>query len=257
MRIGIIGLGFVGGAVYNAHQYHNIETVLHDPYKNIIADKNELNSCDGIFICVPSPTGSYGECDTSILESVLKELTDYSGIIISKVTCPPTVYSKLQKIYPNLIHAPEFLVAATAKEDYLSGEFSIIGGNAEYRDRAYQIVKSSQKNINNKLFCNIEEAAMIKYTINSFLATKVIFMNQVKEICDSINADFNTVITGVKLDQRLGTSHFSVPGPDGKYGFGGACFPKDTSALSYMASSLGKSFTLLDKAIEINNKIRI
>jgi UDPglucose 6-dehydrogenase len=256
MKIGIIGLGFVGGAVQNAHQIHNVDIVLHDPFKGITADEKDLHSCDGIFICVPSPSFKDGSCDTSILESVLESLKDYDGVLISKVTCPPTVYSKLQKLYPNLVHAPEFLVAATAKEDYLAGEFSIIGGNVEQCEKAFEIIEKSQTKINKKLFCKIEEAAMIKYTINSFLATKVVFMNQIKDICDLIDADFSNVINGVKFDNRLGKSHFDAPGPDGKYGFGGACFPKDTKALSYMSASLGESFTLLDKAIEINNQIR-
>ena len=256
MKIGIIGLGFVGGAVQNAHQFHDVKTVLHDPLKGIDADEKELHSCDGIFICVPSPSSQDGSCDTTILESVLESLKDYHGVLISKVTCPPTIYFKLQTLYPNLVHSPEFLVAATAKEDYLSGEFSIIGGRSEYCEKAFAIIEKSQTKISKKMFCSIEEAAMIKYTINSFLATKVVFMNQIKEVCDSIGADFYNVINGIKFDDRIGTSHFDVPGPDGKYGFGGACFPKDTKALSHMSETLGKPFTLLDEAIEINNKIR-
>lgn len=256
MKIGIIGLGFVGGAVQYAHDNHGIKTVLHDPIKNIIADTESLHSCDGIFICVPSPESNDGSCDTFILESVLESLREYTGVLISKVTCPPIIYSNLQKMYPNLVHAPEFLVAATAKEDYLKGEFSIIGGQEDYCKKAFEIIQKSQTNINKKLFCKIHEAAMIKYSINSFLATKVVFMNQIKNICNSIDADFNEIIKGIKFDQRLGTSHFDVPGPDGKYGYGGACFPKDTKALSYMAQYLGNPFTILDTAIEINNRIR-
>jgi len=256
MKIGIIGLGFVGGAINHAYQLQNITIVAHDPAKNIEADKTELFSCDGIFVCVPSPSLDDGACDTSILESVLENLKDYKGVIISKVTCPATVYAALQRKYSNLVHAPEFLVAATAKEDYVLGEFSIIGGKIDYCEKAFLIIEKGQTKLNKKLFCTIEEASMIKYTINSFLATKVIFMNQIKDLCTSINADYANVVKGIKFDPRLGTSHFDVPGPDGKYGFGGACFPKDTKALSYMASKLEKPFALLDKAIDINNKIR-
>lgn len=256
MKVGIIGLGFVGGAVYHAHQHHNISTILHDPYKDIIADKNDLFSCDAIFICVPSPSTDTGQCDTSILETVLRDLADYQGVLISKVTAPPTEYARLQQIYNNLVHAPEFLVAATAKEDYLAGEFCIVGGLQQWVDKAYNIIIQSQTKVSKKLVCSISEAAMIKYTINSFLATKVVFMNQIKNLSDAIGADFDKVIEGIKFDTRLGNSHFSVPGPDGKYGFGGACFPKDTMALYHMSTSLDRPFTLLDKVIEINNKIR-
>jgi len=256
MKVGIIGLGFVGGAVLNSYQNLNIQIISHDPFKKIFANKEELYSCDGIFVCVPSPNDQFGKCDTSILEPVLDDLSNYSGVIISKVTCPPLTYAKLQKKYKNLVHAPEFLVAATAKEDYLNGEFCIIGGEESYSKIAVGIIQQGQKNIKNILFCNIEEASMIKYSINSFLATKVVFMNQIQKICKAINADYNTVVDGIKFDNRIGTSHFQVPGPDGKYGFGGACFPKDTQALEYMAKELNESFTLLEKAIEINKTLR-
>jgi UDPglucose 6-dehydrogenase len=81
-------------------------------------------------------------------------------------------------------------------------------------------------------------------------------MNQLKDIAEGSAADFNVIKDCIKLDKRLGYSHFDVPGPDGSLGFGGACFPKDTASLNFYSKSINKEFTLLDKVIEINNEIK-
>jgi len=256
MKLGIIGLGFVGSAVKNSYDIANIETVCSDPYKGINAEYNDMLATDAIFICVPSPQSDDGSCDTSILESVLNQYKDYTGVFISKVTASPLKYSQLKEQYSNLVHAPEFLVAATAKEDYLKGQFAIIGGKEEYCKKALEVIKLGQTKITNFKFCSIQEAALSKYTINSFLATKVIFMNQIKLLADKLDADYNVVANCVQLDSRIGNSHMSVPGPDGKYGFGGACFPKDTSAIAHLSKTLGVDFTLLEEVIRTNILIR-
>jgi UDPglucose 6-dehydrogenase len=256
IKIGIMGLGFVGGAIKNAYDMFNVHTVCRDPLKGFDSTIDDLLTTDGIFISVPSPQNENGSCDSSILESVLEELKEYKNVIISKVTAPPNVYTSLIKKYPNLVHAPEFLIASTANEDYLTGQFSIIGGNEVYCAQALKIIKLGQRQITDYKYCSIEEASLTKYAINCFLSTKVVFMNQLKEIADSSNADFDVIKECIKLDSRLGHSHFDVPGPDGQYGFGGACFPKDTSALSYYSKLIGKDFTLLNKAININKGLR-
>jgi len=81
-------------------------------------------------------------------------------------------------------------------------------------------------------------------------------MNQLKLIADKSNADFDIIKECVKLDTRLGHSHFNVPGPDGQFGYGGACFPKDTSALAFYSKLVGQQFTVLEEVISVNNKIR-
>jgi UDPglucose 6-dehydrogenase len=256
MKIGIIGLGFVGSAIKNAYDVNQISTVCRDPAKGINNSIDDLKTTDGIFISVPSPQKDDGSCDITILESVLKDLEGFTGVLISKVTAPPNVYKDLIKKYPNLVHAPEFLVAATAKEDYLTGDFSIIGGDKVFCEKALSLIKLGQTNIKKYKFCTIEEASLSKYAINCFLSTKVIFMNQLKLIADSTDINFNTIKECIKFDSRLGHSHFDAPGPDGLYGFGGACFPKDTSAMLFYSKLLKKDFTLLEAAIEINKDLR-
>jgi UDPglucose 6-dehydrogenase len=256
MKIGIIGLGFVGGAVKAAHDLVGIETVDVDPHKGLPATIEDAKQCEAIYICVPSPIGADGACDTSILEDVVEQLSDYKGVIISKVTAPPSIYIKLQETHPNLVHAPEFLVAATANEDYINGTYAIIGGVEPYATVAEAVIVAAQRRVNKITKIGIGEAALTKYAINTFLSTKVIFMNELKSLAVVAGLDYDVVKETVQFDERQGNSHFDVPGPDGKYGFGGACFPKDTSALLKYAETLGVELTVLKSAVTKNNIIR-
>jgi UDPglucose 6-dehydrogenase len=256
MKVGIVGAGFVGGAVKNAYDLEGIECVVVDPAKGYTATIADLADCDGIFICVPSPTRDDGSCDTSILENVVDQLSNYQGVIISKVTAPPSVYQKLFSKNDRLVHAPEFLVAAQAKEDYINGTFAILGGTHPHTDTALEIIKAGQKKIEDISFTEIGEASLAKYCINSMLATKVTFMNQIYQLCESAGLNFEAVKVSIALDTRQGYTHFDVPGPDGKFGFGGACFPKDTSALLKYAESVGSNLSVLDTAVLANKVIR-
>lgn len=256
MKIGIIGAGFVGGAVKNAYDTFGVPVIVHDPARGFTSTWEELKDCDGVYVCVPSPTSETGECDTSILEDVLKNLSGMRGVIISKVTAPPGVYSKLQIIYPNLVHAPEFLVAATANDDYIHGYFAFIGGAEEYCQQAEAIIRASQPSLRDVTYCTIAEASLAKYTINSFLAMKVVFMNQIYDLAQQLGVNFNAMTNMLASEKRFGTSHMRVPGPDGSRGFAGACFPKDTQALVFEAERAGVDFSLLKSAIEANKKLR-
>lgn len=259
-KIGIIGLGFVGGAIKQAYDESFIDLVLLDPQKGFNATYDELKICSGIFISVPSPQGEDGSCDTSILEQVLSQLksVNYTGVIISKCTAPPDVYGRLQKEFPNLIHAPEFLVAARAVSDYINGEFAFIGGSvAAYRNEAERIIRLGQKLLKNVIHSTIEEAALAKYTINSFMSTKVVFMNEIYSLANKLGCDYDKITKMVTLDKRIGSSHMQVPGPDGSFGFGGACFPKDTSALLKIAETYNVDMQVLDAAVKKNLLLRL
>jgi UDPglucose 6-dehydrogenase len=256
MKIGIIGAGFVGGAIKNAYDTFGVPVLVLDPAKGFVASWEELRTCDGVYVCVPSPTSETGECDTSILEEVLQNLAGMEGVIISKVTAPPGVYSKLQVIYPNLVHAPEFLVAATANEDYITGYFAFIGGSEEYCQRAEAIIRASQPSLRDVTYCTIAEASLAKYTINSFLATKVVFMNQIYDLAQQLGVNYQAMTNMIQSDKRFGSSHLRVPGPDGSRGFAGACFPKDTQALIFEAERAGLDFSLLKSAVDANKKLR-
>jgi UDPglucose 6-dehydrogenase len=259
-KVAIIGMGFVGGAIHSSFVSNaDVELLAIDPAKGWLATYNDIVNFDAVFVCVPSPQRSDGSCDTSILVDVLKqlELVRFSGVIISKVTAIPSVYTGLQTSYPNLVHAPEFLTAANAERDYANGRFSIIGGEVTaYRNEAERIIRMSQPNLNSVTHCSIGEASFAKYTINTFLATKVIFMNEMAKLAEDNQCNWNNIKQAVSQDKRLGASHMQVPGPDGDYGFGGMCFPKDTNAMLKFAEWCEQDLSVLATAVAKNNKIR-
>lgn len=257
-KIGIVGLGFVGSAVRSAMELEcELVLVDKDPTKGTHTFE-DLKACEGIFVCVPTPFGDDGSCDTSALEFVLDKLAGYEGVIISKCTAPPLTYKKLNDAHPNLVHAPEFLTAANAVMDYVGGKFIIVGGRVQaYREQAERLIRIGQPNAERVAHCTVEEASLAKYTINSFLATKVTFMNEIYQLAEAIGADYKMVSWMVTLDNRIGSSHMKVPGPDGQFGFGGMCFPKDTSALLKYAEDLGVSMNVLDAAVKKNTLLRL
>jgi UDPglucose 6-dehydrogenase len=262
MKIGFIGLGFVGSAIHNVYKSNfSAETICVDPAKGHTSTYEDLLETDGVFVCVPSPQGEDGSCDTSILESVLEKLKGlgYHGVVISKCTAPPAVYTRLQEQYPNLVHAPEFLTAANAERDYMNSTFVIIGGKvAAYRNEAERIIKAGLHGMSlDVMHCTIAEASLAKYTINCFLSTKVVFMNEMHKLAEKLGCDYKKIAEMVKSDKRIGESHMQVPGPDGAFGFGGMCFPKDTSALLKYAEEAGAEMMVLNAAVRKNTFLRL
>jgi len=260
--IGIIGLGYVGNAINQSIDTHLpfFEKKILDPAKGYRLYYSDLKDCIGIFVCVPSPAKEDGSCDTSILESVLENLhnVSYTGVIISKVTAPPGVYKELQKKYKNLVHAPEFLTAANAERDYFNAKFAIIGGEViAYVREAERLIRFTQSSVEEVVHCSIEEAALSKYIINSFLATKVVFMNEMENLSTKMGCNWSNIIEAVTLDKRIGNSHMKVPGSDGTYGFGGMCFPKDTQALANHAKEYNITLEVLETAIKKNLLLRL
>lgn len=256
-KIGIIGLGFVGEAIFeNTADLVRI-AIDTDVTKGYVGTYNELKDAEGVFVCVPSPQQADGSCDTSILEQVLDNLKDYKGVIISKVTAPPDVYIRLGNQYPNLVHIPEFLTAANSRLDYARENWAIIGGNVlAYQREAERILKYTKHELETWL-CPIGEAAMVKYITNSFLATKVVFMNEMAEVAAKNGFEWDRIRHMVSRDPRINISHTQVPGPDGHYGFGGMCFPKDTGAFIHYAENIGVSLNVLKEAVKKNTLLRL
>jgi UDPglucose 6-dehydrogenase len=260
MRIGIIGGGFVGSAVAHAHQHD--EVLINDPKHPYSTPLTDFVDCDAIFVCVPSPSAEEGYCDTSILEDVLKNLffvTIATQIpIISKVTAPPSVYERLQKQYPNLVHAPEFLTAKNALWEYKFGKLCVIGGNQEWSGKAAKVILQGmvEVRLDNVRFSDIKTAALYKYLMNSYLAMKVTFMNDFYELAQAQNIDWNDIQMIARSDERIGNTHLSVPGNNGEYGWGGGCFPKDVSAIIMEAIDTEVDFELMQRVETINKKHR-
>ena len=261
VKIGIIGLGYVGSAILNSiDDRFCMEIVIIDPDKGHNSTYNDLARAEAVFVCVPTPRSDSGNCNTSILEDVLDRLhkIKYTGVIISKCTAPPNIYKQLNEQYPNLVHVPEFLTSSDAIRDYLNGDFAIIGGSIKaYMNEAERFTKISQQNLKTIVHCGIGEAALAKYAINSFLATKVVFMNEIYRVAEAAGLDYEGIATMINLDKRIGSSHMRVPGPDGAFGFGGHCLPKDTEALLSLSKDLGVTMQVLEAALKKNTLLRL
>jgi UDPglucose 6-dehydrogenase len=124
-------------------------------------------------------------------------------------------------------------------------------------NEAERFVRISQQNLKTVVHCDIGEAALTKYAINSFLATKVVFMNELHGLAVASGLDYDAIVQMIKLDERIGRSHMKVPGPDGSFGFGGHCLPKDTEALLSLSKDLGVTMQVLEAALKKNLLLRL
>ena len=260
MKIGIVGFGFVGQALKKGLE-DDVECIVIDPkLKTYINDLQEFNP-DMVFICVPTPMNDDGSQNIQIVNDVIEEINKFDSnlLIILKSTILPKYIKEISKICENLVVNPEFLREKFADDDFINSEIIVFGGSEDNCKKISKFYEKHTKCIcNDHIFTDDISASLIKYTINSFLALKVIFFNEIKSVFDNLNSnnDWLSFINALSKDKRIGDSHMSVPGPDGKYGFGGPCFPKDVSALIEYSRELGCELSLLNKANAINNSIR-
>ena len=264
MKIGILGQGYVGSAIKIGFEkkYKTLNTF--DKYKDsssTVSSLEELTqSSNIIFICLPTPMKENGECDTGIVEKEITKIDQYSTenkIIVIKSTIPPGTTKKINKKSNNIdiVFNPEFLTEQNFIEDFKKQNRIVLGGNkksVQAIEKVYKIIFPTTKIIKT----DSTTAEMIKYLTNTFLATKVSFANEIKMICDKIDVDYDQVIEYSLYDKRLGNSHWAVPGPDGKLGFGGSCFPKDINALIYFVKEKGLDLDLLQSVWKTNLKVR-
>ena len=239
INIGIIGLGYVGSAIKNffANKECNIYTfdTNSDKASSAHSVKNLLaNNLDFIFLCLPTPMKKDGSCSIKIVDETLEDINNlnYRGVVILKSTMPPKTTENFQKSYNELriIFNPEFLTEANFLDDFKNQDYIVLGGNKKdcilVEDMYNKFFTNSKIVISSS-----KEAEMLKYYLNCFLAVKVSFANEIYQLCSKLNISYENLIKMVKLDSRIGKTHLDVPGPDGSFGFGGSCFPKDISAL--------------------------
>lgn len=266
-EIGIIGQGFVGSAVREGMQnYFKVFAFDKDPNKfsNATSIFNVVETTELTFLCVPTPMRKSGQCDLNILNAALYEISKSTEalnkknyIVVIKSTIPPGTTDHLSSIYTNLelVFNPEFLTEANAVDDYKNQNRIVIGGDRPGTTKVKQVFsKAFPKVPIIKTSATIAE--MIKYVTNTFLALKVSYANEMYQICQGLNIDYDKVIEYARYDDRLGNSHWSVPGPDGDFGFSGSCFPKDVQALIYQAKLLGVDPEVLEAAWSKNLKVR-
>ena len=266
-NVGIIGQGFVGGAIRegfkNTHTLH-----IYDKF-NLEHNTTDLAgvvaNAPVIFVCVPTPMDAEtGQASVAIVEEVIAEIDDLAAdvgtnpTVVIKSTVPPGTTERINATtsYTEVTFNPEFLTEANAVEDFKNQNRIIIGVCEDYSG-------SDVISVFREVFPNIEmpvvdskSAEMCKYTINNYLSVKVSFANEIYDICEANDIEYNEVKDLVMLDNRLGTSHWMVPGPDGDRGFGGHCFPKDLNAMIYIAEKSGVDASVIKSAWETNERVR-
>ena len=260
LKIGIIGHGFVGKATdWGFHK--NTEKFIVDPKIGTTIDQLFEFNPELIFVCVPTPMGENGIQDSSIIEAVVQELSAKcrESIIVIKSTVLPSILENIKKVNPKIIYNPEFLREKHANEDFMNSEMIIFGGDKNIASQVSKFyLDHSRCKTKKHIFMDISSASLVKYTINTFLASKVMFFNETHQVFNKLksNDSWELFIKTLSLDKRIGESHMNVPGHDGKKGFGGACFPKDTAALLKYAEGIGVELHVLRTVINRNNIIR-
>lgn len=259
MEIGIIGQGFVGNAIYHKFKnFYNVKT--YDIESNKCnSSKEEVLKCSIIFVCLPTPMNTDGTCNTDLVEETIKNIDTniHCNTVVIKSTVVPGTTQRLNNKFRNIdiIYNPEFLTERNAVEDFNNQNRIVLGGPRP--------ATTKMKQIYSKVFPKVHiiktgstHAELVKYFTNCFLATKVSFANEMYQLISALDHDYDKVVEYATMDSRLGDSHWAVPGPDGDFGYGGHCFPKDLSAIVKLGESLSIKPTLLKAVEEKNNEVR-
>tara|TARA_B100001057_G_scaffold126366_1_gene125199 strand:- start:67324 stop:68175 length:852 start_codon:yes stop_codon:yes gene_type:complete len=260
MKIGIVGFGFVGKALKNGLR-DSVDCIEIDPKLDTNLSDLSNHKPDIVFICLPTPMNDDGSQNIDIVRDVIFELNkhDPNILVVLKSTILPKYVIEISKLTKNLVINPEFLRDKHANEDFINSEIIVFGGEKENCDKLAKFYENHTKCLcKDYVVTDNISASLIKYTINTFLALKVVFFNELKSVFDNLNSqnDWFKFINAISKDKRIGNSHMNVPGPDGRHGFGGPCFPKDVKALIEYSREIGSELSLLNKANTINNNIR-
>ena len=261
-KIGIIGYGFVGQAI--GFGFSPVLPILvhdKDPLKETHPLEEVVKECDYVFVSVPTPMNKDGTINLNIVRSVFNEVstmeTKKDNIFIVKSTIVPGTTESLANEYPNLniVFNPEFLTERTSRFDFINQSRIVLGGPDHLTDRVAGLYELRFKGVK-IIQTNYNTAEFIKYFNNVFFAVKVSFANEMKRVANSSGVDWETALTGFISDGRVGYSHLNVPGPDGKLGFGGSCFPKDINAFMAYAKQIGLNVNVASAAWKTNLEVR-
>ena len=264
LKLGIVGAGFVGGSVIAGFD-KNVEQFVVDPKLHPDRTTDDLISFQPsiVFVCVPTPKiTNHGDVDVSIVRQVLSDLYDrnYKGVVVIKSTITPKHLTTMKKDFGvKMVYNPEFLTEANAHQDFINPNMQVLGGkwcDCDTVEKAYN--RHSSVKVVPTYKVDLITASMIKYTINSWLATKVSFFNELYDLHkeSSSQSTWEQFTEMLGTDPRMGKTHMQVPGPDGEFGFGGHCFPKDTEAFLHYAKSKNVELGMLKKAVTSNTKRR-
>lgn len=250
MRIGIVGVGHVGTMM---NQLFTDAYLYDEPQK--IGTKKEINECDIVFVCVPTPKGNEGQCDTSLVDYSLSWIEADTIVIRSTV---PVGYTErlVVKTGKHILFQPEYYGETVAHpfSDPFNRSWITIGGRKEYYAPvicAYEQVFTSELQFK---LVDSDTAELAKYMENSFLALKVTFCNEFYDIATALGVDYTELRETWLMDPRIGRSHTFVY-PENR-GYGGSCLPKDISAIIFQSNQMGVNTDLLKSVVKRNNDMK-
>lgn len=261
MRLGVIGLGVVGGAVF-----HGLERIGHQVYGYDLKDPatsiHDVLVTDATFVCVPTPQLADGSCDSSRVESVVEQLDglDYRGLIVIKSTVPPGTTAKLAGRYESmrLAFCPEFLRERAAFVDFVENhDVCVIGVcDGEWRTGDEKVLREAHGKLPIYIaVMTTTEAELAKYYSNVFNALRVVFANEFFEVCKVLGADYATIKAAMVKRATIVDAYLDCN--DRYRGFGGVCLPKDTAAFAALVRQLGLGdLKLFETIVEDNKKFR-
>jgi UDPglucose 6-dehydrogenase len=266
MKIGIVGLGFVGSAIKYSLELKDIDLVLFDKFKNGgIGKIEDILSTDINFLALPTIfKEELKQYDKTAVNDICQFLNDmkYSGTVVLKSTVEPGTTASLEKKYSNLnfVHNPEFLTARTANEDFHNQQHIVLGKGPKCSNDSFDSVSKFFENnypSADLTKCNSTESESMKIFVNNFYSVKVQFFTELYLLCQKMNnCDFNNVKNMMLKNGWINPMHTDVPGPDGKISYGGLCFPKDTQALLGFMKSSDSSHSVIEATVKERDEMR-
>jgi nucleotide sugar dehydrogenase len=266
-NIGIIGKGFVGSAV--AHGFSSacgydgvIRVYDSNPMLSTHSLDETINESNFLFISVPTPSNTNGSVNLDILYNCINDiqcnLNGNNPVILIRSTVVPGTTQALSDKFPdlNIVFNPEFLTERSANFDFINQARFVLGGDSSSTNVVAELFRDRFGSQIPIIETTYETAELIKYMCNTYFATKISFLNEMKLIADQVNVNWDDAMNGFLSDGRIGHSHTNIPGHDGKKGFGGSCFPKDVQAIIHYAKSLNIDLGTLEGAWKTNVKIR-
>jgi len=256
MKIVIAGYGPVGVAVEAALANHpNVTVDVDDRWKGQHIQEEFIEESVGVVVCVATPMDKDGSCNTDSVQNVFEKYGPDKKYLIKSAIDPMWISQYAPRA---TTVSPEFLRGTTGADptqDFIEQTYAVYGGG-EMR-WWHELFKPVLPRLETVRFCSLEQAAFAKYVENTFLATKVTFFNEMYHIYNEMGfKDFDVMVDAICIDPRIGLSHTQIPGPDGKFGYGGHCLPKDVAALRSVAHRNCAETPLLDAVVKTNDLYR-
>jgi|APCry1669191860_1035381.scaffolds.fasta_scaffold00707_2 UDPglucose 6-dehydrogenase len=252
MKIGMIGKGTVGSAVYRGlGELGHVMSFVDPAYPE--TKFSDILDTDVVFVCVPTDRAANGDCDTSIVEQVMNDLdtANYTGLVAIKSSVIPGTADRLSAKHSTLkiCSVPEFLRARCAYEDFVEHQDLLVIGSV--RDEDYDIIKETHGHYPKNISCvKPAEAEVVKYFNNVNHSVQIIFANITYEICKSLGVDYQNVYNAIIKRECFNPAYLDCS--ENLRGFGGHCLPKDTSAYANLIKQLGLNYALIDATLKDN-----